>query len=181
MPTSEVKALTLQLSSIVDVLEKRIDHAARQSLQVTQTLNQQSKQSLEATHRLVQKTLDELRQCARQAVAEGVHDAAQELDQTMRDGAKGIERTISQLDQRAQHMGSLYASHAWKTFVASAVGSLAIIAVAVYVTWQAHVDLKRSEWIKQINAAVDAGQLAPCPEGGLCVKVGNKWVRLQYK
>lgn len=72
-------------------------------------------------------------------------------------------------------------AHAWKTFIACVIGSVAMVAVAIYVAWQSHTDIKRSEWVQQINTAIDAGQLAPCPEGGLCVQMDNKWVRLNSK
>lgn len=181
MSTLEVKALAVQLSSLVDTLEKRIDHAVRQSLQATQALDHQCRQSLETTGSLVQQALAQLRDGADQAITEGVRDAMQELDQAMRDGANRVEQATTQLDQRMQHMRRINTSHAWKAFVASAVGSLAVMAVAVYVARQAHTEVKRADWIQQINAVIDAGQLAPCPEGGLCVKVGSKWVRLHGK
>ncbi|HUB91244.1 MAG TPA: hypothetical protein VMA74_16080 [Dyella sp.] len=181
MSTVEVKALALQLGSVVDVLEKRIDHAAQQSLRATQTLDQQSRHSLETTNKLVQQALEQFRLGAREAIKEGVRDAAHELDQTVRDGANRLDQTVSQLNQHMQHVRRLNASHAWKTFIASALGSLAVVAVAVYTGWQAHADMKRSEWVQQINAAVESGHLTTCPEGGLCVQVGNKWVRVGGK
>jgi len=181
MSTVEVKALALQIGSVVDVLEKRIDHAAQQSLRATQALDQQSKQSLEITNKLVQQALEQIRLAAREAITEGVRDAVHELDQTVCNGAERIDQAVSQLNQRMQHVRRLNASHAWKTFIASALGSLAVIAVAVYTSWQAHADMKRSEWVQQINAAVESGHLTTCPEGGLCVQVGNKWVRVGGK
>lgn len=80
-----------------------------------------------------------------------------------------------------QHVGRMNASHAWKTFIASALGSLAVFAVAVYASWHARADIKRSGWVQQIDAAVESGHLTTCPEGGLCVQAGNKWVRVGGK
>lgn len=177
MSTVEIKALALQLGSVIDLLEKRIDHAATQSLQATQALDQQSRHSLETTNKLVQQALEQIRLGARQAVVEGARDVMRELDQTVRDGASRLDQAVSQLNQHMQHVRRLNASHAWKTFIASALGSLAVIVVAVYTSWQAHADIKRSEWVQQINQAVEAGHLTTCPEGGLCVQAGNKWVR----
>ncbi|GGA22170.1 hypothetical protein [Dyella nitratireducens] len=181
MSTLEVKALALQLSTAIDGMEKRIDHAARQSLQATRALDLQSKQSLETINNLVQQALEQFRQGARQAIEEGVRDAMGELDQAIQEGASRMDRAVSQLDQRTQHIGRFNVLHAWKTFVASALCSLAVITVAIYAGWQAHTDIKRSEWVQQINAAVEAGHLTICPEGGLCVQVNSKWVRLSGK
>lgn len=181
MSTLEVKTLALQLSSVIDLLEKRIDHATQQSLQATHSLDQQSRKTLEAANRSAQQALEQFRQGAQQAIAEGVRDAAQELDQTLRNCTGRIEQATEHLDLRLQHMGRVNTVYAWKTFIASAAGSLAVIAIALYVAWQAHTDIKRSDWVQQINAAVEAGHLANCPEGGLCVQVDNKWVRVHSK
>ena len=181
MSTLEVKALALQLGSVVDKLEERIDHATRQSLQATQALDMQAKQSLDTNHKLIQQALEQLRQGARQAITEGVREAMQDIDQAMHDGSSRIDRAVSQLDLRMQQIGRFNVSLAWKSFVACVIGSLAAIAAAIYAGWQAHADIKRSEWVQQINAAVEAGQLTTCPEGDLCVRVNGKWVRLRDK
>uniref|UniRef100_UPI00066FE7DC hypothetical protein n=1 Tax=Frateuria defendens TaxID=2219559 RepID=UPI00066FE7DC len=69
--------------------------------------------------------------------------------------------------------------HAWKAFIASAIGSLAVIGVAVYMSFSAHREIARADWVSRINAAIASGKLAPCPEGGLCARVDNrKWARL---
>ena len=181
MSTVEVKALALQLGSVVDVVEKRIDQAAQQSLRATQALDQQSRHSLETTNKLVQQALEQFRLGAKDAIAEGVRGAVRKLDQTVRDGADRLDQAVSQLNQHMQHVGRMNASHAWKTFIASALGSLAVFAVAVYASWHARADIKRSGWVQQIDAAVESGHLTTCPEGGLCVQAGNKWVRVGGK
>jgi xanthine/CO dehydrogenase XdhC/CoxF family maturation factor len=181
MSALEVKALALQLSSAIQVLQERIDRATRQSLQATQALDRQAKQSLETSHKSVQQALAEIRQGTGQAIAEGVRDAMQDIDRMMQEGTQQFEQALAKLQLRLQSVRRLNTAQAWKTFTASAVGSLAIIAVAIYASFQAHADIKRSEWVQQINAVVEAGHLAPCPEGGLCVQVNNKWVRLNGK
>lgn len=181
MSTLEAKTLALQLGTAIDKLERRIDHAARQSLQATQALDQQAKQSLETSHRSAQQALAEIRQGAQLAVAEGVRGAMQDLDRTMRENTQQFGQALAQLELRLHAVRRLNTAHAWKTFMASAFGSLTVIAVAIYVAWQSHADLKRSEWVQQINAAVEAGRLSTCAEGGVCVLVGNKWVRLNSK
>ncbi len=63
--------------------------------------------------------------------------------------------------------------------MASAVASLAVVAVAVHVGVQAHRANVRAEWIGQINAAIANGKLARCADGdGVCARAGSKWVRL---
>ena len=97
---------------------------------------------------------------------------------TMQDGTQQIRRAIHGLEERTRGLGQALSAHAWKTFVASAVASLAVIGVAVYMVVQAHRVNVRAEWIDQVNAAIADGKLARCAEGGVCARAGNKWVRL---
>jgi len=136
---------------------------------------------LETTHNSIQQAMEQIRHGTQPAIKEGIRDAMQELDQTIREGTTRVDQAIAQLDLRMLHARRLNISHAWKTFIAGAVGSVAVIAVAIYASFQAHADIKRSDWIRQINTAIDAGQLSTCPEGGLCAKVDNKWTRLHGK
>jgi hypothetical protein len=62
--------------------------------------------------------------------------------------------------------------------VASAVASLVVIGVAVYMGLRTHQDLIRAEWTGQINAAITNGKLSRCQDGGLCARADGKWVRL---
>jgi len=44
---------------------------------------------------------------------------------------------------------------------------------------QARTELTKAAWAAQINAAIAAGNLAPCADGGICARVdGKRWVRL---
>lgn len=181
MSNLEVSQLVVRLSAIVDTLEKRIDGAARQSHLAAQALDLQSRKSLQTSDALVRQSLEQFHQGARQAIEEGARDAIDGLDQTLRGGAHRIDHTLSQLDQRARQMGRVNVLHAWKTFVATASASLAVAAVAIYLSVHAHGEIKRAEWVHDINAAIESGRLTACPEGGLCVQVNNKWVRLNNK
>jgi hypothetical protein len=174
MHTQE-KALAVQLSAVIDVLEKRIDHATRQSLESTQALDQQFRRSLDTANALTREALEQFRQGAKLAVETGIRDAVDELDHTVRIGTSRVDHATAQLNQRMQQMGRFHTEHAWKTFVASALGSLAVISAALFASWHAHADIKRSEWVQDINMAIDSGRLATCPEGGLCALIGNKW------
>jgi hypothetical protein len=58
-----------------------------------------------------------------------------------------------------------------------ALGALAVIGTAVYMTMHVHQEITRSEWIGQINAAIANGKLVACPDSGLCAYIGKKLVR----
>lgn len=68
---------------------------------------------------------------------------------------------------------------AWKAFLASAGGSIFVLATSAYAIFTAHTSLARAEWISMVNAAIAVGNLAPCAKEGLCAQVdGKRWVRI---
>ena len=79
---------------------------------------------------------------------------------------------------RVRNVGKALATSAWKAFVASALASVAVIGVAIYMGISTHRDIARAEWVGLINAAIANGKLAPCHDGGLCARAGKKWVRI---
>jgi hypothetical protein len=105
MHTQDIKALAVQLSAVIDVLEKRIDHATRQSLESTQALNQQFRRSLDTANALTREALEQFRQGAKLAVETGIRDAVDELDHTVRIGTSRVDHATAQLNQRMQQMG----------------------------------------------------------------------------
>jgi hypothetical protein len=101
--------------------------------------------------------------------------------------AAAIVRFEKRMDQAAARLASRmdagdrwYTAFAWKAFIASTLGSFAVIGTAGYAIWEAQHTLRETRWVRQINAAQAAGKLGQCPGGGdhVCAKVDKRWVRL---
>lgn len=67
----------------------------------------------------------------------------------------------------------------WTAFAALAVAAVISIGSALWVLSHAKQEVARSEWIGDINKAVDRGKLSRCAGGkGICANVKGKPVRL---
>lgn len=177
--TDDLRALALQLAAFTGVLEQRGQQVMQEVQDAAQRLDRTAHGVADSSERLAAGIIEHIRQAAATTVASGLRQPLEEAGRTMQDGTQRIRHAIRELEQRTNRLGRALSAHAWKTFVASAVASLAVIAVAVHVGAQAHRANVRAEWIGRINAAIANGKLARCADGhGVCARAGSKWVRL---
>lgn len=174
----DLRALALQLAVFTDQLEQRGAEVIQQAHQAAQHLARTATTAANTAERISAAALEQFRQVAAGAVADGLRVPIDEAEHTMQCGIRNIHVATNELDARVRLVGKLLTVNAWKAFVASALASAAVIAVAVYLSMSAHRDLARSEWTGLINAAIANGKLAPCQDGGLCARDGKKWVRI---
>ena len=174
----ELRTLALQLAAFTGVLEQRGQQVVQEVHDAAQRLQHEAHGLAGTSGRLATGAIDHIRQAATSALNSGLHQSLEHAGRTMQDGTQQIQRAIGELEERSRRLGKALSAHAWKTFVASAVASLAVIGVAICVGVQAHRESVRAEWIGQINAAIANGELARCADGGVCARTGGKWVRL---
>mgnify|MGYP001050392351 FL=1 len=176
--TEDLRALALQLAAFTGVLAQRGEQVVQETHDAVQRLDRAAHGLAGTSERLAASAIDHIRQAAASAVAGGLHQPLEGARYTMQDGTQQLQRALHELEERTCRLGKALSAHAWKTFVASAVASLAVIGVAIYMGVQAHRENVRAEWVDQINAAIANGRLARCADGGLCARAGSKWVRL---
>lgn len=174
----DLRALALHLAAFTELLEQRGNHVVQQTLEAAQHLGQTAKHAAASSERMTAGAIEQFRQAAAGAVAEGMRRPMEEAGRTMRSGTQDIQKATSELEVRVRAVGKTLTAHAWKTFVASALASLAVVGVAVYMGMRTHQDIARAEWIGLINTAIANDKLAQCPDGGLCARMGKKWVRI---
>ena len=174
----DLRTLALQLAAFTGVLEQRGQQVVQEVHDAAQRLQHEAHGLAGTSERLAAAAIEHIRQAATNAMTSGLHQPLDDAGRSMQDGTQQIRRAIHGLEERTRGLGQALSAHAWKTFVASAVASLAVIGVAVYMVVQAHRVNVRAEWIDQVNAAIADGKLARCAEGGVCARAGNKWVRL---
>jgi hypothetical protein len=174
----DLRALALQLAAFTGVLEQRGQQIVQQTQEAAHRLGQTAQGAAASSERLTADAVKQFRQAAAQAVSDGMRQPMEEAGQVMQDSTQRIQTATGELEARMHKLGKALSAHAWKTFVASALASLAVIGVAVYMGLRTHQDLVRAEWTGQINAAIANGKLARCRDGGLCARAGKTWVRL---
>lgn len=174
----DIRALALQLAAFTAALEQRGDQVVQQTRDAALHINEMAASAAATSERLTIGALDQFRQAAAAAVADGMRLPLEDAGRTMQHGTHAIESATHELAVRVRTVGRALTALAWKSFVASAMASLAVIGVALYIGWRTHQDLARAEWVGMINAAIANGKLAPCAGEGLCVRSGSKWVRI---
>lgn len=178
LQSDDLRALALQLAAFTGVLEQRGQQIVQQTQEAALRLGQTAQSAAASSERLTTDALEQFRRVAAQTVSEGMHHPMKEAGQAMQDGTQRIQAATRELEARVHKLGKALSAHAWKTFMASALASLVVIGVAVYMGLRTHQDLIRAEWTDQINAAIANGKLARCRDGGLCARAGRTWVRL---
>jgi F0F1-type ATP synthase membrane subunit b/b' len=176
--TDELRTLALQLAAFTGVLEQRGQQVVQEVHDAAQRLQHEAHDLAGSSERLAAGVIEQIRHDAASTVASGLHQPLEDAGRAMQDGTQQLQQAIRELEERTRRLGKALSAHAWKTFVACAVASLAVIGVAVYVGLQAHRESVRAEWIGQINTAIANGELARCADGGVCARTGSKWVRL---
>lgn len=174
----DIRALALQMAAFTQLLEQRGEQVVQQTQEAAQHLGQTAKAAAGSSERMTAAAIEQFRQAAAGAVADGMRWPMEEAGRTMQTGTQNIHAATAELEIRVRNVGKTLATSAWKTFVASAVASVAMLGVAVYMGINTHRDIARAEWLGLINAAIANGNLAPCHEGGLCARAGRKWVRI---
>ena len=178
MGTEEVKEVIVKVAKLTDHFEQRGDKVVQSTLQAAQSLNQAAQNAANTSERITAKALDNFRDVAGDVLLQGIREPLKDCDKTLQSSAYKIEVSAHQLEQKMKQMQNMHTANAWKAFIASAVGSLAIIGVAVYMFMSAKQEIKRTDWISSINSAVASGKLAACTDGGICALIDKKQIRL---
>jgi hypothetical protein len=176
--TDDIRALALQLAALTAALEQRGDRVVQQTHEAAQRVGDVARAAAASSERITAGAIEQFRLAAAEAVGEGLRRPLEDAGRTMRSGTQTIQAATNELEARVRTLGKTLTAHAWKTFVASALASVAVIGVAVYMGLRAHRDIARADWVGLINTAVANGKLAPCANGGLCARMGKQWVRI---
>lgn len=179
MDPDELEALAVKLGVVAAGLMELGDRVAAETRVASHELRQAAQDAAAVSQRLTAQALEQFRHAGAELLGEALREPVRQAGLALQDSSARAEVAAAQLEARLRTAGRLNAVNAWRTFLASALASVAIIGVAVYAALQAHQDLTRSDWIGQINAAVAAGTLAPCPSGvGICALVDKRWATL---
>lgn len=174
----DIRALALQMAAFTQLLEQRSEQVMQQTHEAAQHLGQTATGAAASSERMTAAAIDRFQQAAAGAVADGLRRPMEEAGRTMQSGTQNIRAATAELEARVRSVGKALTANAWKAFVASVLASAAVIAVAVYMGVTTHREMARAEWARLINASIANGKLAPCHDGGLCARMGKKWVRI---
>lgn len=178
MTQDDIKAMAVKLSMLVDSFETRGDKVVEQNAQAAETIRMAAQSVSQVTQQVSSRAVEEFRQAAGATLSQGLRAPLAQAEKELASAVLDVRNAAADLQQRISLAGRMHTAMAWKAFLACAIGSLAVVGVAVYATMQARTELANAKWTGQLNAAIANGNLAPCGEG-ICARVdGKRWVRL---
>jgi CHASE3 domain sensor protein len=163
-----------ELADVTELINVRNKKASQLIETSAQTLGQSAQQLVGSGERLAEDALNIIRTQGGQAFLAGAGPALDTLQRQIQ-GTMGL---VGQLDQAlAEHRHGVRGMIR-NALIVLALGALAAVGVAAYMTMHVHQEIVRSEWVGQINTAIANGKLVACHDGGLCAYIGKKLVRL---
>ncbi|MDO4640534.1 MAG: hypothetical protein Q4A84_02355 [Neisseria sp.] len=170
-------------------LEEKIDNLIR-NIVLLQGKNDQRQKLIETEHWKSKNALDEAGSSLR-STAQGIQKftadtVGRAVDKPLQAFEQGVEQicrefsVIASNAERQQREAVKRLKMLQWTALTALIAALAIsIGSAVFMMKYAHQEIARSDWVGNINKAIDNGSLARCDNGdGICAKVKGKLVRL---
>lgn len=178
MTQDDIKAMAVKLSMLVDSFETRGDKVVQQNAQAAETIRMAAQNVSQVSQQVSSRAVEEFRQAAGATLHQGLREPLAQAEKHLESAILDVRNAAADLQRRISQAGRMHTATAWKAFTACAIGSLAVMGAAVYMTMHARAELANAQWAAQINAAIASGNLAPCGDG-ICARVdGKRWVRL---
>ena len=178
MKENELLELAEKIAVLMEQYQRGTDKVTDNFVQSSQLLQQSAQNVTGVAQRAANDAAHQVKQSASEALNQGLAAPLKDCDARLDKSASKIEFAAQKIEQQSILAQKMFSVFAWKSFVASAAGSLAVIAVAIYMANSARVQIKQSEWIGSINTAVEAGKIIACPDGGICANINGKLTRL---
>jgi hypothetical protein len=179
MSEDDIKAMAVKLAMLVDSFETRGDKVVQQNVQAAETIRMAAQSVSQVAHEVSASAVEEFRHAAGATLSHGLREPLAQAEKHLESAMLDVRNAAADLQQRVSQAGRVHTATAWKAFIACAVGGLLVIGAAAYTVMRAHTEVANAAWTARINAAIAAGNLAPCADGGICARVdGKRWVRL---
>lgn len=173
-------------------LEYKLEELTRNILLLsakTEQRNQLSEQNLEFGKEAFQRA---------ETVLEGASQSIKQV--TAQVVRENLARPVEELEQRCERLGSRLQSQTdsaqksylqtlktlkilvWSALAAFLLAALACVVLVVFIFQSSKQQIRRAEWVEDINQAVKNGALNQCAavhptiKSGLCVKIKDKWM-----
>jgi hypothetical protein len=178
MDMDDIKHMAVQLSMLVDSFEKRGERVEQVVAEAVQSLAHASKSSEAVAERATNQALQDFREVAAMQLGEGLRVPVEYANQAIQTSMRSLHEAMSALEQQQREANKAHKRDAWKVFIASTVASVVMLGGSVYAMASARRESASAHWISGISTAIEAGRLAPCADGGICVYANRQWMRL---
>ena len=172
MEHQEIRALSVRLASLTDLLEQRSERAVQEVEQSTDELQQTAKALGLQGRQLAQEAVRTIGAQAGAAIHHGLHEAVEQCSAALQNVAQEAVRTMAHLREQSDVLRRSQRSTLWTCAFALLIGALLTAGGAGYLVWKARDSMRQAEFSAAILDAARAGTLTQCGEA-LCVKAAR--------
>ena len=166
----KIDSLADNVIALAGQTEKRAKNAEQLAVQAQRVLDSSS-------NRL--DVCERIRQEAAEAVRSGLDQSVGKFTERLETTGRWLLETVREVEGRQQKSAKDLKKLVWASVAVFALTGLLCFGTVIYLIQSAKTEMKRVEWIADINKAVENGKLSRCGEdGGICAKVKGKPVRL---
>ena len=166
----KIDQLTKELILLSGKVEQRAKISEHHVTKASQTLTQAGQAVGNATQDIQRITSNTLSGAFQKPV--------DELDHSLNIMRDYLIRNANDVERHMQESVAQLKRIVWLAIGAFALAGVVVVGASVYTTMQANQQIQKTEWIGNINAAIANGKLTACPDGGICVNIDKKQIRL---
>ena len=166
----KIDQLTKELILLSGKVEQRAKVSEHHVTKASQTLTQAGQAVGNATQDIQRITSNTLSSAFQKPV--------DELDHSLKIMRDNLIRNANDVERHMQESVAQLKRIVWLAIGAFALAGVVVVGASVYTTMQANQQIQKTEWIGNINAAIANGKLTACPDGGICVNIDKKQIRL---
>lgn len=138
-----------------------------------------SRNALDNAHNLLSRTAKDIQQISVETVSGAVNKPLEKFGHDVEQLRRGLIDIVNKAEKQQREMMKRTKISQWASIAVLILSALLCVYAVIMTTKHQSVELKRAEWIGQVNEAVDKGTLGICPNGkGICAKIKGKWQRI---
>lgn len=151
--------------------EKRAKNAEQLAVQAQRVLDSSSNR--------LDGSAERIRQEAAEAVRSGLEQSVGKFTKRLETTGRWLLETVREVEGRQQKSAKDLRKLVGASVTVFVLTGLLCFGTVIYLIQSSRTEIKRVEWIADINKAVENGKLIQCgTEEGICAKVGKKTIRL---
>ena len=167
----KIDSLADNVIALAGQTEKRAKNAEQLAVQAQRVLDSSSNR--------LDGSVERIRQEAAEAVRSGLEQSVGKFTERLETTGRWLLETVREVEGRQQKSAKDLRKLVWASVAVFVLTGLLCFGTVIYLIQAVRTENKQIEWIADINKAVQDGKLVQCSEdGGVCVKIGKKTVRL---
>ena len=139
----------------------------------------QAQRVLDSSSNRLDGSAERIRQEAAEAVRSGLEQSVGKFTKRLETTGRWLLETVREVEGRQQKSAKDLKKLVGASVAVFVLTGLLCFGTVIYLIQSSRTEIKRVEWIADINKAVENGKLIQCgTEEGICAKVGKKTIRL---